>query len=275
MVLTLPSVRQSVSPSVLFFSATPLKLRNSISWKFVVIFDILQWFHERDRIFKKYFHECKAILTVNVRMFHKFDDYFKWIYNMCIRVLPIFDYDFLSNCQLLMHGIWHSLCTALLSHAWAWSMSACTHFLSLYLPWTKFRGVYRGHSVCPFVCADSCPAHIPFFGWQAILCLVRERITMVQCVTNIHELWSWPLTSISKLYFHHEFESSKMSLLFDRQTQFWHMGVSPWNNMLCAFMTLVWPWPLTYMWVAGVSLVSFTHCFYLVSICKLGKYCKA
>ena len=41
------------------------------------------------------------------------------------------------------------------------------------------------------------------------------------------------------------------------------MGVSPWD-MLCTFLTLVLPWPLTYMWLAGVSLVSFTHSFYLV-----------
>ena len=34
--------------------------------------------------------------------------------------------------------------------------------------------------------------------------------------------------------------------------------------MLCTFLTLVWPWPLTFMRVAGVSLVSFTHSFYLV-----------
>ena len=44
-----------------------------------------------------------------------------------------------------------------------------------------------------------------------------------------------------------------------------------WDNMLCAFMTSVWPWPLAYMWVARVSLVSFTHSFlsgFLVFIVK-------
>ena len=35
-----------------------------------------------------------------------------------------------------------------------------------------------------------------------------------------------------------------------RHTKFWQMGVSQWDNMLCTFLTLVWPWPLTYIWVA-------------------------
>ena len=53
--------------------------------------------------------------------------------------------------------------------------------------------------------------------------------------------------------------------LWHRQTKFLHMCVSPWDNMLFTFLTLVWPWPLTYMWVAGVSLVRFTYSFNLVS----------
>ena len=55
--------------------------------------------------------------------------------------------------------------------------------------------------------------------------------------------------------------------LWHRHTKFWHLRVSPWNNMFCTFLTLVWHWPLTYMMVAEgnlSSLVSFTHCFYLV-----------
>ena len=50
-----------------------------------------------------------------------------------------------------------------------------------------------------------------------ILCLACKCITMVWCVAYIHELCMTltPLTSISKLYFHHEFESGKMSLLLD------------------------------------------------------------
>ena len=40
--------------------------------------------------------------------------------------------------------------------------------------------------------------------------------------------------------------------------QIWHMGISPRDKVLLTFMTSVWPWPLTYIWVAGVCLVSFT-----------------
>ena len=45
--------------------------------------------------------------------------------------------------------------------------------------------------------------------------------------------------------------------LWHRHTKFWHMGVSPWENMLCTFLTLVLPWPLTYMRVAGGILSEF------------------
>ena len=33
--------------------------------------------------------------------------------------------------------------------------------------------------------------------------------------TVMNSVWPWPLTSIAKLYFHNDFESGKMSLLFD------------------------------------------------------------
>ena len=45
--------------------------------------------------------------------------------------------------------------------------------------------------------------------------------------------------------------------LWHRHSKFWHIGVSPWDNMLCTFLTLVWPWPLTYMRVAGGILSEF------------------
>ena len=52
-----------------------------------------------------------------------------------------------------------------------------------------------------------------------ILCLACECtcITMVRCVIYINEVcMTLTFDSISKLYFHHEFESGKMSLLFDK-----------------------------------------------------------
>ena len=50
-----------------------------------------------------------------------------------------------------------------------------------------------------------------------ILCLALKCITMVPCVAYIHEICmtlNFDI-NIKKLYFHHGFESGKMSLLFD------------------------------------------------------------
>ena len=111
-----------------------------------------------------------------------------------------------------------------------------------------------------------------------ILCLACECITLIWCVTYLHELcmtltfdlnikitfslWIWVWQDIFALWHRH--------------TKFWHMSESPRDNMLCTFLTLVGPWPLTYMLVAEVSLVSFTHSFYLVfSIWTRIFYCKS
>ena len=78
--------------------------------------------------------------------------------------------------------------------------------------------------------------------------------------TFMTSVWPWPLTLISKLYIHYEFESGIIKTVFallHRHTKFWHMSVSPWDNMLCTFLSLVWPWPLTYMWVVGGILSEF------------------
>ena len=84
-----------------------------------------------------------------------------------------------------------------------------------------------------------------------ILCLAHECITMVLFeLTFMASVWPWSLTSVSKLYFHHEIVSGKIVFaLWHRHTKFWHLGVSPWD-MLCTFLTFVWPGPLTNMWVA-------------------------
>ena len=50
--------------------------------------------------------------------------------------------------------------------------------------------------------------------------------------------------------------------LWYRHSKFWHMGVSPWDNMLCTFLTLLWSWPLIYMWVAGGILSEFYSQFF-------------
>ena len=91
--------------------------------------------------------------------------------------------------------------------------------------------------------------------------------------TFMTSVWPWPLTSISKLYFHHEFEYCKIVIaLWHRHFEFWHMGVSSWDFTCC-----VHSWPLydLDLWpICGgrwISLVSFAHSFYLVSHTDLHK----
>ena len=100
--------------------------------------------------------------------------------------------------------------------------------------------------------------------------MVRPRLfvlwnshTLFGTWVYIYDLDLWP--QHQHYIFTMNLSLAKCLCSWHRHTKFWHMGVSPWDNMLCTFLTLVWPWPLTYMWVTGVSLVSFTHSFYLVS----------
>ena len=93
---------------------------------------------------------------------------------------------------------------------------------------------------------------------KIILCLAHEFITMLWCVcTFMNSVWPWPLTSISKLYFHHGFQSGKMSFLFDIGIPNFGIFVYYHETTLCTFLTLVWLWPLIYMWVAGGILSEF------------------
>ena len=56
---------------------------------------------------------------------------------------------------------------------------------------------------------------------------------------------------------------------------FWHMGVSPRDSMLFTFLTLVWPWAFTNMWVAMGILSEFysqfLSCYYYVK-CLVFKF---
>ena len=83
---------------------------------------------------------------------------------------------------------------------------------------------------------------------------------------TLYDLDIWPL---SKSYFHHGLESSKISLLFDIGIPNFGIWVYHQETACCVlFLTLVWLLPLICMWVVGggVSLVSFTHSFDLVCI---------
>ena len=101
-----------------------------------------------------------------------------------------------------------------------------------------------------------------YFVWHMS---VSPWYPMVRCVAYFHEL-SMTLTfylNIKIIFSPCIRVWRNVFALWHRYTKFWHMGVSPWDNM-SSFLTLVGPWPLTYIWVAGVSLVSFTKNFYHV-----------
>ena len=95
-----------------------------------------------------------------------------------------------------------------------------------------------------------------------IFCFARKCITMVRFVAYIHELCMTLTFDLNIKIIPGIWVWQDAFALWYRHTKFWHMGVSPWDNMLCTFLTLVWPWTLTYMWVAWVTLVSFTHIFF-------------
>ena len=55
-------------------------------------------------------------------------------------------------------------------------------------PWTKFRGVYRNHSVCPSVCADLCPTHNFFMVWH-LLTIFGTWVYQHKTMCRVHS-WS-------------------------------------------------------------------------------------
>ena len=90
-------------------------------------------------------------------------------------------------------------------------------------------------------------ASVFFVLWHSHT-LFGMRVYHNGTICRVH---SRTLTSKSKLYLHHEFESDKMSELFDIGISNLAYRCITMENMLCTLLTSVWPWPLTYMWVAG------------------------
>ena len=100
-------------------------------------------------------------------------------------------------------------------------------------------------SDCPSVCADSYPAHNFFWFDIGLPYLAYGCITMRRCVAYIHELFMTLTFDLNiKIIFSPQiWVWLNVSAFWHRHTKFWHMGVSPWDNMLCKFLTFVWPWP--------------------------------
>ena len=82
----------------------------------------------------------------------------------------------------------------------------------LYPPWTKFRVVYKNHSVCPSVClfvcpsvcADSCPAHNFFLVWHWLTIFgtwISHHATMCRVHSwSRYELELWPQGQIYRVF---------------------------------------------------------------------------
>ena len=62
-----------------------------------------------------------------------------------------------------------------------------------------------------------CVQASPFLSFGIVILVMHVGVSPWYNVSHtvMNSAWPWPLTSISKLYFHNEFESGKMSLLFD------------------------------------------------------------
>ena len=78
-----------------------------------------------------------------------------------------------------------------------------------------------------------------------ILCSARECFTMVWCVVYIYELCV-TLTldlNIKIIFLPRIWVWQNVFAFWHRHTKFWHMGVLPWDKILCTFLTFVWPWP--------------------------------
>ena len=125
-------------------------------------------------------------------------------------------------------------------HSWSW------YYVDL---WPQGQ-IYRVYDIWICVRASA------FSSFDiAILCLARECITIVRYVTYIHELCITLTFDLNiKIFIY--LSLSRCLAPWHRHTKFWYIDVSPWDNM-CTFLTLVWPWPLTYMWGVGDILSEF------------------
>ena len=120
---------------------------------------------------------------------------------------------------------------------------------------------------------------VKFIGFMTWFCVqasaylsfdivILECITMVRCVTYmyIYELCMTLTDDLNIRIIFSPWIWQDVFSLWHRHTKFWHMGISPGDNMLCPFLDL--SMTLTFdLYVGsgggGYSLGSFTHGFFL------------
>ena len=111
-----------------------------------------------------------------------------------------------------------------------------------------------------------CVRATPYLSFDIMkLCLVDECFTIVRYVANNRITLMFDL-NIKITYFHNEFETGKIIFtLWHRHAKYWYIDVSPWDNMLCTFLTFVWPWPTPICgWRGFLSefYLQFLSCFF-------------
>ena len=93
--------------------------------------------------------------------------------------------------------------------------------------------------------------------------LAPECITVGQCVTYIHDLCMTLTFGLNIKFYIFTMNLCLGKIVFAlkcRHTKFF-TWVHHHDTTCCVYPWPVWPWPLTYKWMAGLSLLSFTHSF--------------
>ena len=125
--------------------------------------------------------------------------------------------------------------------------------ISLYLPCTKFRSLClsvwlpRRLSVCPSVCAYSCPAHslFCFLVWHWLI-IFGTWVYNHERLCRTHS-WSWYDVHLwpQGLYSFFFYMFPIIVLCLKLAYHIWHMCVSPWDDVSRIFMIPIRRWPLT------------------------------
>ena len=112
-----------------------------------------------------------------------------------------------------------------------------------------------------------CSGHSFFVLWHSHIMSVSSWYYVSHTFMTSVWPWPWPLTSISKVYiFSMNLTWQDPLCSLTKAYQFWYLGVLPGDNMLCTFLTFVWPWPLIYMgwlgypkWVLLIVFILFSQ----------------
>ena len=179
-------------------------------------------------------------------------------------MVPRFARHQISWCSWKVYQPIHVSCT-FMTYVWPLSSTSRSNRWRLFGTWVyQHKAMCRIHSLSPIrlwpltsrsnllgFWVASCLGHSIFVLWHNLTKFLHENINMGRYVTYIYYL-CMTLTfgpNIRIIFSLVLVSGEDGHCLLTKTYQIWHMGVTPWDNMLCTFMTFVWPLPLTYMWV--------------------------